>query len=60
MASQGDVRVLVVMNAVLSGVFSTGVVWGLDFVGLVKFGWQSVATMFAVVFALTYLLTIRQ
>ncbi len=37
MASQGDPRVLFVLNVVLSLLFSYLVVWGLDFIGAVEF-----------------------
>ncbi|MEF8773584.1 MAG: hypothetical protein V5A23_04750 [Halobacteriales archaeon] len=40
--SQGDPRVLFVMNLVLSLVFSYVIVWGLDFIGTLTFSWQTV------------------
>lgn len=43
MGSQGDPRVLFVMNLVLSFVFSTAVFGGLAFVGTVPFEWTRVA-----------------
>lgn len=59
MASQGDPRVLLVMNVVLSTVFSAVVVGGLSFIGLVEFTVRNVALLAIVVVALTYLVTMR-
>lgn len=59
MASQGDPRVLVVLNLVLSGVFSTVVVFGLSLVGLLEFTWAAVALATAVLVALTWLVVLR-
>lgn len=57
MASQGDPRVLFVMNLVLSSVFATGIVWGLDFIGAVSFGWRNVGILALLLMILTYLVT---
>lgn len=59
MASQGDPRVLVVLNLVLSGLFSTAVVFGLDFVGLLEFSWQTVVLATAVLVTLTWIVVLR-
>jgi hypothetical protein len=53
MASDGDPRVLFVMNLVLSAVFGTGIVWGLDFVRLVDFTPRNAAVATLVLMALT-------
>jgi hypothetical protein len=53
MASDGDPRVLFVMNLVLSAIFGTGIVWGLDFVGLATFGPRNAAVATLVLMALT-------
>lgn len=42
MASQGDPRVLFVLNLTLSFVFSTTVFGGLAFIGVVPFEWTRV------------------
>jgi hypothetical protein len=52
--SQGDSRVLFVLNLVLSAVFGTAVVWGLAFIDLLTFGWQSVAILTALLMVVTY------
>lgn len=54
---QGDPRVLLVMNLVLSATFCYTVVWGLDFIGVVGFSWLLVAGATAVLMALTHLVT---
>jgi hypothetical protein len=57
MASKGDPRVLFVMNLVLSSIFAAVVVWGLDFIDLLAFSWQTVALVAAALMFLTYLVT---
>jgi hypothetical protein len=55
--SQGDPRVLVAMNAVLSTGFAATIVWGLDVLGAVDLTLVNVATGAILLFALTYLIT---
>lgn len=59
MASQGDIRVLLIMNAVLSFVFSTIVVTGLAFIDVVAFTWRTVGVATIGLMVLTYFVTIR-
>lgn len=59
MASQGDPRVLLVMNAILSFVFSTIVVTGLAFIDVVTFTWRTVGVATIALMVLTYFVTIR-
>jgi uncharacterized membrane protein len=59
MASEGDPRVLLVMNVVLSSIFATVVVWGLDVVGALTFTTRNVVGLAAVLVVLTYLVVIR-
>lgn len=56
-SSEGDPRVLLAMNAVLSTLFAWTIVWGLSFLGFVEFGIINVATAAILVFAVTYLVT---
>jgi hypothetical protein len=60
MASQGDPRVLAVINLVLSLVFSTLVVWGLDFIGLGAFTPRNVGVATVVLFLITWVVVLRQ
>jgi hypothetical protein len=53
MASDGDPRVLFVMNLVLSAIFGTAVLWGLDFIGLAPFTPVNVAIATLLLMALT-------
>jgi uncharacterized membrane protein len=53
MASEGDPRVLFVMNLILSAVFGTGILWGLDFVGLATFSTTNAAIATLLLMALT-------
>lgn len=55
MASEGDPRVLFVMNLVLSFLFSSVVVGGLAFIGMMDFSWGTVGLVTAGVMILTYL-----
>ena len=59
MASDGDPRVLLAMNLVLSTVFSTVVVWGLSYLDLTALTLENVAGLALVVFAATYLIVLR-
>jgi hypothetical protein len=45
--------VLFVMNLVLSAVFGTGILWGLDFVGLATFSVTNAAVATLLLMALT-------
>ncbi|WP_168191214.1 MULTISPECIES: hypothetical protein [Haloprofundus] len=55
MQSQGDPRVLFVMNLVLSLAFASVVLYGFEFVGLLSFTWQRLAIATGVLMALTFL-----
>lgn len=59
MASKGDPRVLLVLNLVLSGVFSLVVVWGLAYATAMTFSWRNVAIATAVLMVLTHIVTQR-
>lgn len=60
MESEGDIRVLLVLDVVLSFAFSVVVVWGLDFIGAGAFTWPTVALATVVLAVLTYLTVLRQ
>jgi hypothetical protein len=55
--SQGDPRVLFVMNLVLSTAFAALVIWGLAFIDVLAFGWQSVAVLAGLLMVVTHLVT---
>ena len=59
MASQGDPRVLFVMNLVLSALFSTTVVWGLAFLDVLEFTWRIVGLATLGLMLLTWILVMR-
>ena len=59
MANDGDPRVLLAMNVVLSSLFSTGVVWGLSYLDLAALTLENVAGLALVIFAATYLIVLR-
>lgn len=56
-ASRGDPRVLFAMNLVLSSVFASVVVWGLDLLGMMALTFVNVASLALVLMAVTYLVT---
>lgn len=58
MASQGDPRVLFVLNLVLSFAFITTVFGGLAFIGVVPFEWTRVAIGTAALVLVTYLVVL--
>jgi hypothetical protein len=55
--SQGDPRVLFVMNLVLSAAFATFVVWGLSFLDLLSFDWRNVAVLAGLLMVVTHVVT---
>ncbi|MXR42870.1 hypothetical protein GRX01_16170 [Halobaculum sp. WSA2] len=59
MANDGDPRVLLAMNIVLSSLFSTVVVWGLSYLDLAALTLENVAGLALVIFAATYLIVLR-
>ncbi|MFC7097329.1 hypothetical protein [Halobaculum marinum] len=59
MASDGDPRVLIAMNLVLSTLFSTVVVWGLSYAEMASLSVENVVGMTLVVFLVTYLIVLR-
>ncbi|MFC7205158.1 hypothetical protein ACFQJC_16690 [Haloferax namakaokahaiae] len=54
---EGDPRVLIVMNLILSSIFATVVVWALDYASLWAFTAVNVATLALVLTAITYVVT---
>jgi hypothetical protein len=57
--SQGDPRVLFVLNLVLSFAFSAFVVWGLELLQVTTFTWQRVGLATATLMLLTWLIVLR-
>ena len=57
MASQGDPRVLFVMNLVLSSAFASVVVWGLGYIDVIAFSWRTVALVAAALVFVTHVIT---
>ncbi|MFP9192964.1 hypothetical protein [Natronosalvus vescus] len=56
-SSQGDIRVLFVLNALLSTLFGWTIIWGLSLLGMAEYSLINVATAAIVLFALTYAVT---
>ena len=59
MASEGDIRVLLALDLLLSLVFASAVVWGLDLVGVAAFTARNVAVGTVGLAVLTYLVVLR-
>ena len=57
--TQGDPRVLVAMNVVLSTVFAATVVWGLSYLGAAEFTLVNVATGAVLLVAISYVVSTR-
>ena len=55
--SQGDPRVLFVMNLVLSTLFASVIVWGVSYIDIVEFTLINVASLALVLMAVTYVVT---
>ena len=60
MSSDGDIRVLLVFDLVLSLVFASAVIWGLDFIGLAELTTRNLAFGTLGLAVLTYLVVLRQ
>lgn len=56
-SSEGDPRVLAVLNAVLSIAFAGTVIWGLDFIGALEFSLTTFAFVAIGLFLLTHTVT---
>ncbi|QCS41836.1 hypothetical protein [Natrinema versiforme] len=56
-SSQGDPRVLLLLNAVLSTLFAAMFVWGADLIGALVFTPVTVAAVALAVFVLTHVVT---
>lgn len=59
MASQGDPRVLLVMNLILSFLFTLMVVSGLEFIDVLAFRWRNVAIGTGVLVLITHIIVMR-
>lgn len=59
MASQGDIRVLLVLDLVLSFLFSWLVFSGLAFVDLTEFAWTNVGLATLALAAITYVTVLQ-
>lgn len=60
MASDGDIRVLLALDLLLSFVFSMVVISGLAFIDIVPFTWGRVAVATVALAILTYLAVLRR
>ncbi|MFB6069464.1 MAG: hypothetical protein ABEJ76_00460 [Halanaeroarchaeum sp.] len=57
--ARGDIRVLIAMNLILSAIYASVIVWGLDYLGMVAFTLENVAVGTAIVALITYILVLR-
>lgn len=53
--SKGDPRVVFAMNLVLSSVFAVAVVWGLSFLDVLAYSWQTIGAVAALLVVVTHL-----
>ena len=59
MSQSGDPRVLLILNVVLSLIFASVLVWGLDFIDVVTFTWTNVGLLTVILVILTHLVVMR-
>lgn len=59
MESEGDIRVLLVIDLVLSFFFSYMAVWVMDLAGINEFAWDTVLLSTVVLAGITYLVVLR-
>jgi len=57
--SEGDPRLILLLNAVLSGGFAWTVLWGLDRAGMATLTAPNVGLLALVIFVATYLVVMR-
>ncbi|PHQ44705.1 hypothetical protein DJ68_17035 [Halorubrum sp. C3] len=57
--SEGDPRVVLLLNAVLSGLFAWTAFWGLQLLDVAEVTATNVASLALVIFALTYVVVLR-
>lgn len=55
--SEGDVRVFLALNALLSTVFAAAVVWGLSYLDFIAWSLLNVVTAAIVLFSFAYLMS---
>lgn len=60
MPSDGDIRVLLVLDVLLSLLFASLVLWGLDFIGEAAFTPRNLAIGTLILAAFTYLVVLRE
>ncbi|WP_435126397.1 hypothetical protein [Halobaculum sp. D14] len=60
MASDGDIRVLIGIDLVLSAVFGAVALFAADYVGVASFTPRNLAVATVVIAALTYLVVLRE
>ncbi|WP_416838108.1 hypothetical protein [Haloferax sp. DFSO52] len=54
---EGDPRVVLVMNIILSSIFATVVIYGLSYLDLAAFTFVNVASLALILSAITYVVT---
>ncbi|MFB6126254.1 MAG: hypothetical protein ABEJ79_03000 [Halolamina sp.] len=59
MANDGDIRVLLAMDLLLSAGFAGMVLWGTEYAGIVEFSTSNLAGLTAVLAVVTYLVVLR-
>ena len=59
MASDGDIRVLILLDVLLSLVFASVVLWGLDFIGEVQFTLRNLAIGTVFLAVATYVVVLQ-
>ncbi|MFB6081226.1 MAG: hypothetical protein ABEJ67_00255 [Halanaeroarchaeum sp.] len=57
--AKGDIRVLLVLDVILSAIYATIIVWGLDYLDMLAFTAGNVAAATAIIALLTYVLVLR-
>jgi hypothetical protein len=57
--AKGDIRVLIALDIILSAIYATAVIWGLNYLDLVAFTWQNVAMATAALAMITYIFVLQ-
>lgn len=58
--ASGDIRVLIVLDVIMSAIYAMIIVWGLDYLDMATYNFENVAIATAIVAVLTYILVLQE
>ena len=58
--ASGDIRVLIVLDVIMSAIYAMIIVWGLDYLDMAAYNLENVLIATAIVAVLTYILVLQE